>query len=722
MSEHDDNYRQPEPGGDWGGGWDDAQPEPGSTGDAGYSAPGNVDGSSGQKNWQRIVGFGAIAAAAGMALLCVLGVIVAFLFVDEDVQVINAFDEPVELTVDGEASYEIGPRTLKTIEMEDGTRRLSASFADGQHIEDFEFDVPWGKDLVVYNIAGAAPAIIERVTYFDISGHEYQSGAYLEYEEDIDYLAGLRRYVRDDVDYIDEPPPEEIDMYGDREVRWAFLYEALYSDEYLDNALLDDPMWDDDPYGDDWTDDPYGDGLEGAEFDTDLDDDLLGDEDLLGDDVDLEEMGGLMEDFDYTIYLGPNTALDQLSMYHPDRLDDLIERLVQLDPTDPDYLWWVDSRAQEAMYFNDQPRRAADWIDLLAEHGQDHPDSIDLHTTIIDLKLEYGDQLDRTPPHQVYRQHHDNFDTETTALFAAYTSDDADEAMSHMQRVIDETDDPELRKLAYQHAGQLNYERGNCEEAIQYFEPRFALHDGADDEFDYDWTRTQDLTQHVDCMTRLDQHEEARAFLRDLADEYYQVYHYTDAASAELYGRVILTEDTGENPFALLEESSPWELDGYQIVATANSLGLLVTDRIDTELNEEYVRNQVDLNEALYDNPDRLLQWVRNTHTHADAGNQDIGFLLALLVAADNPQDPLFEDLYNFYFDFSIPADELGDATNNFQFDGDPPDAWPAPKRAAYYLVRALTTDNESKRETAADLAQQQTYLWGPMDGIAEAI
>lgn len=188
------------------------------------SGEGSVESSPEEKKnkWRRSSRQLALAAVVlGIALVFVVYDTITY---EAEVQLINGFDESVEITFDGEESFEVAPRTQKPATISAGDRELSTRFVGGDWIEDLDVDVPRYKDLVVYNVAGAAPATVQSVTYFDTQSEEYWSE---EYVEEVIFLAGQRFYSRDEVDYIDEEPPEEIETHRSADtatIKWALYY------------------------------------------------------------------------------------------------------------------------------------------------------------------------------------------------------------------------------------------------------------------------------------------------------------------------------------------------------------------------------------------------------------------------------------------------------------------------------------------------------------------
>ncbi len=655
-----------------------------------YEFYGKLAASPAQNLWRVMLVMGTLA----MGLLAMAAIVIASWSYTPDVQIINAFDEPVELVVDGEESFEIPPRSLVAKPVADGTRQFTTRFVDGTEIEELEFEVPRRKDLVVYNIAGAAPAIVESVTYFDMTGPEYLSGAYLEHVEDYEFLAGLRRYVRDDVRYIDVDPPEEIDIHGGgRTVQWALYYERMAYDwayRYEDTLIDDDAL-------------------------TGFGDEVVEPASQEFTDEEREEI--------YRYYLSPQASLDQLYMSDNESFRELLIRLIGIQPDEEWHHHWI----YDAVYLADD-RGDRDgiknWLDTLDRVGQENPEALQLHLVIIDLNDQYGPLLGREAVEDRYRSHHEEFDTAESAFLLARASDDAEEIIHLLQRVVDEERDrhSQLLAAAYRDMGMMKYGRGDCAASVEYFEASIDI----EDEFD-----TAGLSAHVECLAELGRYDVGRALLVWAHTEIAELEYSHGFHPSEMYGRVVLSDpEAQDDPFKLARlgyQQVPYldfERDGR--VHYANSMGLKIDiDEARRQGADEYGEEALRVNEVLYHRSHDLTQVVSEMLTRLMVVDEDVGLLIAML--ADLRGDGrAFETLgmYHFasYGDFEEFRREVREVTNDYRFDAPPPEEWQSGQRAAYYLARAYVAQDDQERREAIEKAQDETSLWGPLDGVAEGL
>lgn len=228
-----DQYGNSNSGSTPGRGDDWASPPPGGHGaPRGYSA-----GPSQPANAGRMVAIGVVVA--GMLMAVCSGLLVFwgasgssdFFRTQSHVQIINTFERPVEVQFGDDSRVEVPPRTMMAHGIDAGDYAITTTLIGGPLVEEFVFNVPERTDLIVYNIAGMAPAFLESVTYFDITSSAYHTSE--DFEEDLEFIGGLRRFTRNNVAYINREPPEEIDMpLGQtRSVRWGFFYDTYGEDD-----------------------------------------------------------------------------------------------------------------------------------------------------------------------------------------------------------------------------------------------------------------------------------------------------------------------------------------------------------------------------------------------------------------------------------------------------------------------------------------------------------
>ncbi len=639
--------------------------------------------SVGQNLWRVMLGAGVV----GMALLSVL--IFAFVTMthEPEVQIINAFDEPVEIVVDGEESFEVGPRSMKSKSIEEGRRHFSTHFVDGIDIEELDFEVPARKDLVVYNVAGAAPAIVESITYFNMDRSEYQSGAYLDHLEDYELLAGQHHYVRDDVQYIDVDPPEELDLIvGDRSVRWALYYEQLAHDWTYED-------WD----GDDAWADEYG-----------LDD-------FHRDDEDLDDL--------YDYYLSPESALDQLYTDDSERFEELLVRLIRLQPTETWHQYWVRDKLSDASYSGDR-EEGQKWMALLDEVLGEHPEALELHLFLIQMKDLYAVELGRQPALERYRDHHDEHDSAKSAYLLSYILHDQQEVQPLLERILEERDSApdSLISAAQRGLAKIEYLNGDCDEAVEFYEASLHLDDGL---------FFNDYRSYMKCLAEQERYEDGRSFLRRARELDGDSDQFLLFEPAEIYGRLILSDPTSDDdPFAMARDDYRdlyyAEIDGSSYVRYANAMGIAVdADEVRAMGVEEFADDLLRVNEVLYHRPHELMDALRFSPTPFVWGGPEVG-LLATLLAASQGDYSLFDTYAAYYEEPGSEEEEvrqrMRQATHGFRFDGAPPDDWASDKQVVYYLAQAYLTDDESERRQHIDEAQERTRLWGPLDAIAKGL
>ncbi len=202
--------------------------------DEGEQFEGRVQMSPAYHLWQ----FVALAALA-VGAIAPLAYLAWLEFHEPPVQIVNGLNEPAQVSIDDDQTVDVDALSLHTEPMSPGQRELTTYTADGEHIETFDFEVPRGKDLIVYNIAGVADAHVASVTYISEDLIDSDEDVTWPEEERIT-LAGLRHYVRDNVRFIDEPPPEELShAVADTTMHWEFYFRKMPPNDAARRLLED---------------------------------------------------------------------------------------------------------------------------------------------------------------------------------------------------------------------------------------------------------------------------------------------------------------------------------------------------------------------------------------------------------------------------------------------------------------------------------------------------
>ncbi|HTS18903.1 MAG TPA: hypothetical protein VMP11_15125 [Verrucomicrobiae bacterium] len=136
-----------------------------------------------------------------------------------NVYLVNGLDVPVAVSIDSGAPVQIAPNHERIApKVSHGRHHIVTRSVNGDLVEEWDMDVPFAKDVVAYNILGAAPLYTEGVQYF-AKGHPRPSSLAPNPQQE---FCGQRFIVLSRVDYIFVSPPPEIKMEGERAVRWRF--------------------------------------------------------------------------------------------------------------------------------------------------------------------------------------------------------------------------------------------------------------------------------------------------------------------------------------------------------------------------------------------------------------------------------------------------------------------------------------------------------------------
>ncbi len=162
---------------------------------------GRVPLSSFHRWWRR-------AVLAGLATAVVaLGLSVWRTKTRCEVHFLNGLPVPVAVTM-GDDVIEVGPGARVAQVMRAGRHHVVARGPDGTVLEERDVEVPGKTDLVVYNVLGSAPLVLE-VAGYTADGVDPARAAEVSKAQS---LAGDSWVVQDDVDYVFRAAPERIKM------------------------------------------------------------------------------------------------------------------------------------------------------------------------------------------------------------------------------------------------------------------------------------------------------------------------------------------------------------------------------------------------------------------------------------------------------------------------------------------------------------------------------
>ncbi len=159
-----------------------------------------------------------------------------------DVQLVNGLDVPVHIAI-GEHEQTIRPGERIAVEVAEGTYALGVTTMNGTVLDERTVEVDGGADLIVCNVLGAAPIVLEGVPYT-------ASGVPERVAEENGWIrtkAGVPWIVVDDVDLVFEASPDQIDMPRGKDVvvrsvarldsgGWRVAVQALYGTGELQRA------------------------------------------------------------------------------------------------------------------------------------------------------------------------------------------------------------------------------------------------------------------------------------------------------------------------------------------------------------------------------------------------------------------------------------------------------------------------------------------------------
>jgi tetratricopeptide (TPR) repeat protein len=166
------------------------------------------------RRWRQLTAAGLVAAAvlvAGMAYHAQTY---------STLRVANGLDVPVAVQLDQAAPVTVGPRKIRALDnVRKGKHHLATRSTTGQLVEEFDVEVPLAKDVIAYNVLGAAPLFAEGIIYY--ANGQAPATARTE-KPPFQHYCGERFIVRNDVRYVFAEPEQNIKMSTGREVRWRF--------------------------------------------------------------------------------------------------------------------------------------------------------------------------------------------------------------------------------------------------------------------------------------------------------------------------------------------------------------------------------------------------------------------------------------------------------------------------------------------------------------------
>lgn len=168
--------------------------------------------------------------------------------------VVNGFDQPVEISVDATEVFVVEPYQMESVDIGSGEQTITSRFADGDLIEEIDFEMPgpWDRFTsntpgVLYNVSGVGTPYLETVIYYDEDEFELVDGEWIHQgvsdpREGFESLIGRRIVILEDVEAIDEELPEEIYLSGNNELKKALYYDraplsaSLWQVDYVEDV------------------------------------------------------------------------------------------------------------------------------------------------------------------------------------------------------------------------------------------------------------------------------------------------------------------------------------------------------------------------------------------------------------------------------------------------------------------------------------------------------
>lgn len=164
------------------------------------------------------------ALGGAAALACVVFGMIYYAQAYTKLHLVNGLDVPVTVQLDKTTPVAVPPgKTRALSSVSAGRHHLVTRTASGGTVEEFDADVPSSKDVVAYNVLGAAPLYAEGIIYY-ANGKEPAKGE----ERPMQHYCGERFIVRDHVQYVFQQQPQTISMskHATKVTHWRFALDT----------------------------------------------------------------------------------------------------------------------------------------------------------------------------------------------------------------------------------------------------------------------------------------------------------------------------------------------------------------------------------------------------------------------------------------------------------------------------------------------------------------
>ena len=172
-----------------------------------YEFLGMVPMSRGPRQMRQIVVALLVAAVAGLIVKT------WYSSTRADVHFLNGLDSAVTIAA-GDDVFQVEPDSRIVRRFALGVRMVRVTSPQGELLEEQELAIAGGRDLIVYNVLGAAPLIVETITYLSNPAAKLDEG-----EPDFKHFIGQRIVRQDKVDYPFRDPPETINLPANASVK-----------------------------------------------------------------------------------------------------------------------------------------------------------------------------------------------------------------------------------------------------------------------------------------------------------------------------------------------------------------------------------------------------------------------------------------------------------------------------------------------------------------------
>jgi Flp pilus assembly protein TadD len=173
------------------------------------------------RSWRRA------SLAGAVVLACAAIGIIYYTHAFTKLQLVNGLDVPLTVQLDKATPMTVPPGQTRALNsVSSGRRHLLTRTVTGEMVEEFDADVPSTKDVIAYNILGAAPLYAEGIIYY-AKGKEPNHPSETE-RPPLQHYFGQRFIIRDNVAYVFKEPPKTISMseHATKETRWRFALDT----------------------------------------------------------------------------------------------------------------------------------------------------------------------------------------------------------------------------------------------------------------------------------------------------------------------------------------------------------------------------------------------------------------------------------------------------------------------------------------------------------------